>query len=453
MKNKKKKYYIIAGIAGIALLVIFAIIKKGNKEYERVATESAARRNIVESISATGKIQPVTDVKISPYISGEVIEIYVREGDRVKAGDLLVRIDPEIYKSAFEQAEAQLNSQKAGLANARAQLAQVDARFRNVEISYNRSKGLWEKKVISDADYETARMNFEMAKADLEAARQSIVASEFSVNSSTAALRKTREDLTKTAVYAPADGRVSKLNVEKGERVMGASQFSSGTELMRIANLENMQAVVDVNENDIVKVEMGDTTLIELDAYLNRKFRGIVTEIATSATSTGISIDQVTNFQVKIQILKDSYADLIPAGRPDYSPFRPGMSTTVDIQTERRNDVLSVPIQAVTTRQDTTGKYVRKKVEIDEETGEVAEETNRKTSTETYKEYVFVYNSGHVKLREVKSGIQDNTHIEVISGLEAGDEVVIAPFSAISKRLKNNDKVEKVDKEKLYEEK
>lgn len=453
MKNKKKKYYIIAGIAGIALLVIFAIIKKGNKEYERVATESAARRNIVESISATGKIQPVTDVKISPYISGEVIEIYVREGDRVKAGDLLVRIDPEIYKSAFEQAEAQLNSQKAGLANARAQLAQVDARFRNVEISYNRSKGLWEKKVISDADYETARMNFEMAKADLEAARQSIVASEFSVNSSTAALRKTREDLTKTAVYAPADGRVSKLNVEKGERVMGASQFSSGTELMRIANLENMQAVVDVNENDIVKVEMGDTTLIELDAYLNRKFRGIVTEIATSATSTGISIDQVTNFQVKIQILKDSYADLIPPGRPDYSPFRPGMSTTVDIQTERRNDVLSVPIQAVTTRQDTTGKYVRKKVEIDEETGEVAEETNRKTSTETYKEYVFVYNSGHVKLREVKSGIQDNTHIEVISGLEAGDEVVIAPFSAISKRLKNNDKVEKVDKEKLYEEK
>ncbi len=453
MKNKKKKYYIIAGIAGIALLVIFAIIKKGNKEYERVATESAARRNIVESISATGKIQPVTDVKISPYISGEVIEIYVREGDRVKAGDLLVRIDPEIYKSAFEQAEAQLNSQKAGLANARAQLAQVDARFRNVEISYNRSKGLWEKKVISDADYETARMNFEMAKADLEAARQSIVASEFSVNSSTAALRKTREDLTKTAVYAPADGRVSKLNVEKGERVMGASQFSSGTELMRIANLENMQAVVDVNENDIVKVEMGDTTLIELDAYLNRKFRGIVTEIATSATSTGISIDQVTNFQVKIQILKDSYADLIPAGRPDYSPFRPGMSTTVDIQTERRNDVLSVPIQAVTTRQDTTGKYVRKKVDIDEETGEVAEETNRKTSTETYKEYVFVYNSGHVKLREVKSGIQDNTHIEVISGLEAGDEVVIAPFSAISKRLKNNDKVEKVDKEKLYEEK
>lgn len=453
MKNKKKKYYIIAGIAGIALLVVFAIIKKGNKEYERVATESAARRNIVESISATGKIQPVTDVKISPYISGEVIEIYVREGDRVIAGDLLVRIDPEIYKSAFEQAEAQLNSQKAGLANARAQLSQVDARFRNVEISYNRSKGLWEKKVISDADYETARMNYEMAKADLEAARQSIVASEFSVNSSTAALRKTREDLTKTAVYAPADGRVSKLNVEKGERVMGASQFSAGTELMRIANLENMQAVVDVNENDIVKVEMGDTTLIELDAYLNRKFRGIVTEIATSATSTGISIDQVTNFQVKIQILKDSYADLIPAGRPDYSPFRPGMSTTVDIQTERRNDVLSVPIQAVTTRQDTTGKYVRKKVEIDEETGEVAEETTRKTSTETYKEYVFVFNSGHVKLREVKSGIQDNTHIEIISGLEAGDEVVIAPFSAISKRLKNNDKVEKVDKEKLYEEK
>jgi HlyD family secretion protein len=453
MKNKKKKYYIIAGVAVTALLIIFAIIKKSNKEYERVATESAASRNIIESISATGKIQPVTDVKISPYISGEIIEIYIREGDRVKAGDLLVRIDPEIYKSAFEQAEAQLNSQKAGLANARAQLAQVEARFRNVEISYNRSKGLWEKKVISDADYETARMNYEVAKADLEAARQSIVASEFSVNSSSAALRKTREDLTKTAVYAPADGRVSKLGVEKGERVMGASQFSSGTELMRIANLENMQAVVDVNENDIVKVKMGDTALIELDAYLNRKFRGIVTEMATSATSSGVSIDQVTNFQVKVQIMKDSYIDLIPLDRPDYSPFRPGMSATVDIQTERRNDVLSVPIQAVTTRQDTTGKYVRKKVEVDEETGEQVEENKRRTNTETYKEYVFVYDNGMVRLREVKSGIQDNNHIEIISGLESGEEVVTAPFSAISKRLKNNDKVDKVDKEKLYEEK
>ncbi len=444
--KKNKKYFFIAGGILVLILIVLAIKKKNSRDYVKVATETVQVRNIIETISATGKIQPVKDIKITPYISGEVVEIFVKEGDKVKAGDLLVRIDPEIYKSAYEQAEAQLNAQKANLANARAQLAQVEARFKNAETVFNRNKTLWEKKVISDADFETAKTNYEIAKADLEAIKQSIKASEFAVSSSEAALRKSREDLNKTAVYAPADGRVSKLSVEKGERVMGASQFSAGTELMRIANLDNMQAVVDVNENDIVKVKLGDTSLIEVDAYLNRKFKGIVTEIATSASTSGVSIDQVTNFQVKIQILRESYQDLIPPDQPEFVPFRPGMSATVDIQTRRRNKVLSVPIQAVTTRQDSTGKVKRSTVADTEE----EEEQTTKTS-DTFKEYVFVFDNGYARMREVKSGIQDNNYIEIISGLKEGEEVISAPYSAISRQLKNGDRVEKVPKDKLYE--
>lgn len=446
MKKNKKLLFIAGGILFV-LLIVLAIKKKNNHDYIKVATETVQIRNIIETISATGKIQPVKDIKITPYISGEVVEIFVIEGDKVKAGDLLVRIDPEIYKSAYEQAEAQLNSQRANLANAHAQLAQVEARFKNAETIFNRNKALWEKKVISDADFETAKTNYEIAKADLDAIKQSIKASKFAVNSAEAALRKSREDLNKTAVYAPTDGRVSKLSVEKGERVMGASQFSAGTELMRIANLDNMQAVVDVNENDIVKVKLGDTSLIEVDAYLNRKFRGIVTEIATSASTSGVSIDQVTNFQVKIQILRESYQDLIPPDQPDYIPFRPGMSATVDIQTRRRNKVLSIPIQAVTTRQDSTGKVKRSELVSEEN----EEEKKTISTTESFKEYVFIYDNGHTRMREVKSGIQDNNYIEIVSGLKEGEEVISAPYSAISRQLKNGDRVEKVPKDKLYE--
>lgn len=456
MKNKsnKKWYYIIGAGVLLVVLVILAFNKRNNKDLIKVATEVVEERSITETVSANGKIQPETDVKISPYISGEVVELYVKEGDKVKTGDLLAKIDPEIYKSTYEQSLAQVNSQKANLANAKAQKATIEARFKNAELSFNRSKSLWEKKVISEADYETAKTNFEVAKADLDAATQNIKAAEYGINSSEAALKKTKEDLTKTVVFAPCDGRVSKLSVEKGERVTGASQFSAGTEIMRIANLNSMEAVVEVNENDIVRVQMGDTALIEVDAYLNRKFKGVVTEIATSANTTGASLDQVTNFEVKIHILLDSYADLIPAEHPDYSPFRPGMSTTVDIQTTTVANALCVPIQSVTTRSDTTGKasrFAKKKEENDNE-ATTDEDNKKKASVEVVKEYVFIYKDGAVKLQEVKSGIQDNNYIQIISGIAKGDEVVSAPFSAISKELKNADKVEKVDKDKLYDE-
>lgn len=448
-KSKKRTYYIIAGVV-LVLLVVGAVVKRNNKDLPKVATEKSELRTIVETVTANGKIQPETDVKISPYISGEIVELLVKEGDLVTQGQLLVKIDPEIYKSTLEQNEAQLNGQRANLANSRAMKAQVEARLANAEANFNRQKKLWEQKVISDADFETAKTNFDVAKADLEAAKQSVKAAEFSVTSLEAVLRKANDDFRKTAVYAPADGKVSQLSVEKGERVTGASQFSAGTELMRIANLSNMEARVEVNENDIVRVKMGDTCLIEVDAYLNRKFRGIVTQIATSAKSaSGVSIDQVTNFEVRIHLDKTSYSDLIPSDRPEFSPFRPGMSASVEIQTRTVKNAIAVPIQAVTTREDTTGKkFHRKKMKTEGDEDNSQPETK---SNEPFKEYVFVYEDGTVKLKEVKTGVQDNTWIEVISGLPVGVEVVSAPYLAISKDLKNGDKVEKVEKENLFE--
>lgn len=449
MKKSSKRNYIIIGSIVLIGIIVLAMVKRNNKEFTKVATEKSTLRTIVETVTANGKIQPETDVKISPYISGEIVELLVKEGEIVAQGQLLAKIDPQIYKSTLEQNEAQLNSQRANLANSRAQMVQVQARLTNAEVTFNRQKKLWDQKVISDSEYETAKTNYEVAKADLEAARQNVKSSEFSVASLEAVLRKASDDFKKTAVYAPADGKVSQLSVEKGERVTGASQFSAGTELMRIANLNSMEARVEVNENDIVRVKLGDTCLIEVDAYLNRKFRGIVTQIATSANSaTSSGVDQVTNFEVRIHIDKNSYNDLLPADQPDFSPFRPGMSTSVEIQTRTVKNAVAVPIQAVTTREDTTGKKVRRMKKEDENSDNDA---SKKMSSEPFKEYVFVYENGIVKLQEVKTGVQDNTWIEVITGLKPEVEVVSAPYLAISKDLKNNDKVEKVEKEKLFE--
>ena len=456
--KKKKKLYIYIGIAVAILLIVGVIVKKNNKEVTRVSTEKASLRTITQTVTANGKIQPETDIKISPYISGEVVELMVKEGDMVSKGDLLAKIDPEIYISTLQQNEAQLNGQKASLANARAQKAQVEARFKNAEIQFNRNKSLYEQKVISEQDFETAKTNYDVAKADLEAARQSVKGAEYSVSSMEAALKKSRDDLTRTAVFAPADGKVSKLSVEKGERVQGASQFSSGTELMRIANLNAMEARVEVNENDIVKVKLGDTALVEVDAYLNRKFKGVVTQIATSANSSatsGASLDQVTNFEVRIHLLKESYADLIPADRPDYSPFRPGMSANVDIRTNTVSNVVAVPIQSVTTRADTNSRFgnLAKKEKSDQKNANNLDQSEEKQKQETFIEYVFVYDKESVKLRQVKSGIQDNDWIQIISGLKEGEEIVSAPYLAISRDLKNGQKVQKEEKDKLYEKK
>lgn len=453
----KKKTWIIIAIAVVVLLVVLAVLKNkgtiGAKDGVKVTTEKVERRTIVETVSANGKIQPEKEVKITPYISGEVIELHVREGDEVSEGDLLAKIDPEIYRSTYERSEAGLQSQRAALANSRARQVQTEAQYTTAQLSFDRNKKLWEEKVISDSEYETARSQYEVAKAEVQAAKENVKSAEFQVASAEASLRESRENLTKTAIYAPSNGTISKLIVEKGERVSGASQFSAGTELMRIANLNSMEAVVQVNENDIVRVNLNDTALIEVDAYLNRKFKGLVTEIATSADVTGVSADQVTNFQVKIRLLKDSYDDLIPDNNPFYSPFRPGMSTTVDIQTKRQGNVLTVPIQAVTTRADTTGKAVadRQQAQTQNGAGEM-NSTDKKPAEEKITEYVFLYEDGKTRMVAVKSGIQDNTYIQILEGLEEGQEVITGPYRAVSRTLENGQSVEVVSKDKVYAE-
>ena len=446
-KNKKIWIYIAAAIV-LIILIILAVNKGKSSQAVKVATEIAEKRTIVETVSANGKIQPAKDVKISPYISGEVVELFVKEGDFVHKGDQLAKIDPEIYISTYQKIEASLKTAQANEANAKARLAQSKSQFVKAELDFNRSKTLWEKGVISDADFDAAKSAYEVAKADVEAAGESYKSSQFQVSSARASLREAKENLDRTSIYAPNDGTVSKLSVEVGERVTGASQFSAGTEIMRIANLDVLEVNVEVNENDIVRVALNDTAIIEVDAYLDRKFKGVVTEIATSANTTGVSADQVTNFDVKITMLKESYQDLIRPNDPIPSPFRPGMSATVEIQTETAFNVLTVPIQAVTTRADTSGRIKTNREKREETKGK--DEDKVKTENEEVHEYVFKYDDGIARLTLVKTGIQDNTYIEIVEGLKEGDKVITAPYRAVSKTLKNGDSVEEVKKEELF---
>ncbi|MCD6179087.1 MAG: efflux RND transporter periplasmic adaptor subunit [Bacteroidales bacterium] len=447
--NNKLIYWL--GGALVIIIIVLAVLKKNGKlgkvDSTKVTVEKVMTATIIETVTANGKIQPEKDIKVSPFISGEVIELTVLEGDMVKKGQLLAKIDPEQYIAAYERSEAGLNSQKASEANARANLASAKAEFIKNKLDYDRNMALWKKKVISNSDMERIKSTFDVSKARVDAAEQTLKSSEFQVKSSAASLREAKENLNRTAVYAPQDGTVSKLNVERGERVQGASQFSAGTELMRIANLNNMEVNVEVSENDIVRVHLGDTTLIEVDAYLNREFKGLVTEIATSANTTGTSADQVTNFDVKIRILSDSYQDLVPENDPSYSPFRPGMSASVDIQTNTESDVIAVPIAAVTTRADTTGrlKSAREKREEKKE-----EEKGQSTSKKVIKEYVFLYVDGKAEMVAVKTGIQDNSIIQILEGVELGQEVITGPYTAVSKTLKNHDEVEKTEKKDLF---
>lgn len=451
--KKNKKLLTFSGIILLIVIVALAVARKkgyiGEEQGIKVSVEEVKFSDIIETVSANGRIQPELDIKITPYISGEVVELTVREGDKVKQGDLLAKIDPEIYISNYERMMATLNQSRANEANARAQLSQVKAQFVNEELKYKRSKQLFEQNVISAAEFDAAKASYDMAKAQVTGAEESIKGAQFQVSSMEAQVKEARENLNKTAIYAPSDGTISKLNVEKGERVSGASQFSAGTELMRIANLSNMEAVVNVNENDIVRIHLNDTCLIEVDAYMNRKFKGLVTEIATSADLTGTSIDQVTNFEVKIILLKSSYEDLLKDKPENYSPFRPGMSANVDIQTETVYKAMSVPIQAVTTRADTTGSSEVKK--YDPDMNNDSEDNTKKNETEL-QEYVFLYQDGKAVMTKVKTGIQDNTNIQIAEGLKKGDKVVTGPYRAVSKTLKNNDKVKEVDKQELFKE-
>jgi HlyD family secretion protein len=443
-QNKKKKWLIITIVFVLILVVILAVLKGKKERAKKVAVERVELRTITETVSADGKMQPARDVKISPYISGEVIELTVKEGDNVKKGQMLAKIDPQIYIANRDRAKAAYKQALANEAQSKARFTQAKAQYEKAKLDFRRSKQLWEKKVISDADYDAAKSNYEVNQAEVKAAEESYKASQYQVSSAKASLDEAEENLNRTSIWSPADGTVSRLNVEEGERVTGASQFSSGTEIMRIANLDEMEVNVEVNETDIVRVKLRDTAIIEVDAYLDRKFKGIVTEIATSANTSGVSADQVTNFDVKIGMLKSSYNDLINNNSKISSPFRPGMSATVEIQTETVKDVLSVPIQAVTTRADTTGRIKSAREKREEK------RLSENEKEEETKEYVFVFDEGKAKLTAVKTGVQDNMYIQIIEGLEKGLEVITAPYRAVSKELKNGDDVIKVDKKMLF---
>jgi len=443
MKKKSNKKLLPYGIALVVIIIIVLIVGKKQgwfgKDFEiNVSTKTVESKTITEQITANGKVQPETEVKISPDVSGEIIDLPIEEGDEVKKGQLLMVIKPDMYVQSYNRAQASLSSSQA-------RLAQADARLIESEMSFKRASSLFKQDAIPVSDYETAQASFKVAQSEVKAAQ-------FAVKSSEASVAEAQEQLVKTKIYAPMDGTVSRLNVEKGERVVGTNMYA-GTETMVIANLHLMEVKVDVNENDIVRVNLSDTALVEVDAYLGRKFKGLVTEIANSANVVGGSTDQVTNFNVKILLLEESYKDLIDSVGGKKYPFRPGMSATVDIQTETRKDVISVPIQAVTTRSlKNNVKPEDKKEDIEKPEGETEAVTQQgaKTAEDEKVEVVFVYKDGKVYKQAVKTGIQDSENIEITEGLKTGDEIVVAPFNAINKLLNDSVQVKKVDEKELF---
>ncbi|WP_442787742.1 efflux RND transporter periplasmic adaptor subunit [Flavobacterium suncheonense] len=420
--TKRTKYLLFGAVGLIVVLVVLAktgVLGKKD-EGKEVETAKIDAITIVETVSATGKIQPEVEVKISSEVSGEIIDLPVKEGQTVKKGDLLVRINPDIYVSGVNRTVASLSTTKAGLSQAEAQLKEAKA-------NYDRNKRLFEKGVISKSEWDKVVSAYEVAQANKQSAY-------YNVQSASATVTEAKDNLGRTTIYAPADGTISRLDVELGERVLGTQQMA-GTELLRVANLNNMEVEVDVNENDIVKINIGDEAKIEVDAYLKKEFKGVVTSISNSSTAT-TTADQVTNFKVKVRILKESYQDLMEGKPANFSPFRPGMTATVDIITNRKENVLGVPISAVVMKSDTTSV----KKDIVEEL-EKKQEEKIKGSTDKKFECVFVKEGDKAKIRVIKTGIQDDTNIEVVSGLKKGDVIIIGPYTTVTKELNPGDKV------------
>lgn len=446
----KKTIWLI--IAGVIVIVAVVLLKNSGNKATKVTAESAKKRTITETVSANGKIQPEVEVKISSDVSGEIVELYVKEGDHIKKGDLLCKINPLIYESNLNRMAATLNASKANLLNSKARLEQIKASFVNLEATYQRNKKLFEQGAISQSEMDVSTANYEGAKADIKGAEENVHAADFNVKSTEASLQESSDNLAKTNIYSPVNGTVSQLNKEKGERVVGTAQME-GTEIMRLANLNEMEVSVDVNENDIVRVHNGDTSLIEVDAYLDRKFKGVVTEIANSANTTGVTAEQVTNFTVKIRILQDSYRDLTNLSNSS-APFRPGMSATVDIQTKKVSNVISVPIQSVTARSDSSNVPSADIKDKKEDDGLVVKDDKNKDSNKKddtkIEEYVFTLSEGKAKMIKVKTGIQDNDYIEIKEGVKDGDEIISGPYAAISKQLKDGTPVKKVEKSELF---
>jgi len=450
-KNKGSRLWIFFLVGLVCLLIAGAIYKSKNKQDGiEVEVGKVETRTIYEQVAASGKIFPEVEVKITSDVSGEIVKLLVEEGDSVKVGQLLAQIDPDAYVSQVERGDASVNNSKAQLATARsgiesskaqlsqfqAQKEQIQAQLENLRSIHERNIGLFNDGVISKADFDLSKSNLDAtlanlksseaslrtAEANLESSKQSSKAAEYTVKSMQASLKELKTNLNRTDIYAPTGGIVSLLNVEQGERVVGMIQMA-GTELMRISNLNAMEVQVDVNESDVLKVTIGDKADIEVDAYIGKKFEGVVNKIANSAsnmgTGTSLTSDQVTNFIVTIRVDPNSYKDLISANNK--YPFRPGMSASVDIFTDVAEDVLSVPIQAVTTRED-------------------EEEENKKDAV--MRELIFIYTAADtVKTVEVQSGLQDDDYIQIKSGLSGDEKIVVGPYAAISRKLEVGDDV------------
>ncbi|OXA83033.1 efflux transporter periplasmic adaptor subunit [Flavobacterium columnare NBRC 100251 = ATCC 23463] len=434
---KRKTKYILIGVIIVLVIGLIGLRKKGilgnDSSIVEVQWQEVTERTIIETVSATGKIKPETEVKISSEISGEIIELPVKEGQMVQKGDLLAKVNPQLYLQG-------VNRTQAGLSNTKANLSQIEAQYKEAKASYERNKKLYEKGIISGAEWDKSLAVFEGAKAAKQAAY-------FNVESATATVNESRESLRKSTIYAPMSGTVSKLAVELGERVLGTQQMT-GTELMRVANLHNMEVEVDVNENDIVKIEIGDQANVQVDAYLKKTFKGIVTSISNSANLT-TSADQITNFKVKVKILKESYAELMKGKSDNYAPFRPGMTATVDIITTQKEKVVAIPISAVVMRTDTTSSR-KAYLENEEDDFEIKEEKPLKEQKRY--ECVFVKKGDKVRLKIITTGIQDDNYIEVLSGLKKGEVIITGPYTTVTKELNPGDKIKKTSGDKKIKE-
>jgi HlyD family secretion protein len=444
---KLKHILITIGVI-IALLVVLKVTGAiGGEKLEKVTIEKATNRTVIETVTASGKVQPETEVKLSSEVSGEVTELLVKEGDVVKKGQLLCKVRPDVLKSGYDRARASYSSQKASVASAEQQLKQSQANFVNADATYKRNVELHKKKVISASEFDAAQAAYTTAKTNLESAKQNFIGAKFGLEQSGANVQEASANLAKATIFAPVDGVISKLSVELGDRILGTAQFA-GTEIMRISNLSSMEVNVDVNENDINRVNVGDSATIEVDAFADRKFKGIVTEIASSSKDVGTastSVDQVTNFLVKIRIIAESYTNVKGGAKDLPSPFRPGLSATVDIQSESLKG-LSVPIQSVFTSNNTKTATDTKGGDTDAN----ADKQKSKLNDKTVKQFIYTFADGKVKQVEVTTGIQNDQFIIVKSGLKAGSEVVTGPYSAIQNRLKDGMKVERTTKDQLF---
>lgn len=452
---KKKNHLLRNILIAVGVVVVILVIGKkagwfGDEDSTKVSTDKVSLQTITETVSASGKVQPEVEVKLSSDVSGEIVEMLVKEGEVVKKGQLLCKINPEIYISSFDRAVAGLNSTKASFESSKARLEQAQSQMLKAETAYQRNKKMYEEKVISASDWEIIKSAYEVAKAEVQAAQQGVSGAQFNVKSGSASVREAKENLNKTDIFAPVDGTISKISRKKGERVAGTS-FTDGTEILRISNLQEMEVKADVGENDIIRIHLKDTALVEIDAYSPRKFKGIVTEIANSPNETATGTENVTNFAVKIRILRESYSDLIPSDHQEYSPFRPGMSATVDIQTKKVSNVIAAPIKAVTTR-DTTIHRSSKQVARKHDDGTVEQLEPESNANTPVKEVVFVNENGVARMRVVKTGIQDVNYMEITDGLKVGDEVITDPYQAVSKKLKDGDKIKVVSRDQLFKE-